>query len=235
MKSTFQPAAHIKAVVFDMDGVLIDAKEWHYESLNRALLLFGYSISRYDHLVTYDGLPTRRKLEMLTLEHGLPRPLHGFLNELKQIYTMQTVHAQCKPVFQHEYALAGLKARGYTIAVASNSIRASIEAMMEKGNLAPYLSLIMSNQDVSKGKPDPEIYTKTFERLGFAPHECMVVEDNEHGLRAARESGAHVMAVRDVHEVHLENLLTHLEQFEHRQARTPAAELPSAEKVLVAA
>lgn len=53
----------IKAVIFDMDGVLIDAKEWHFEALNTALGLFGMQISRYDHLVTYDGLPTRRKSE----------------------------------------------------------------------------------------------------------------------------------------------------------------------------
>jgi beta-phosphoglucomutase len=52
----------IKAVVFDMDGVLIEAKDWHYEALNRALKLFGYEISRYEHLTTFDGLPTRRKL-----------------------------------------------------------------------------------------------------------------------------------------------------------------------------
>ena len=60
----------IKAIVFDMDGVLIEAKDWHYEALNRALRLFGYEISRYDHLVTYDGLPTSKKLEMLSLEKG---------------------------------------------------------------------------------------------------------------------------------------------------------------------
>ena len=55
----------IKAIIFDMDGVLIEAKDWHYEALNRALSLFGMEISRYDHLVTYDGLPTTKKLEML--------------------------------------------------------------------------------------------------------------------------------------------------------------------------
>src|SRR2546422_8444783 len=54
----------IKAVLFDMDGVLIDAKEWHYESLNRALDLFGMAIDRDAHLATFDGLPTRRKLEI---------------------------------------------------------------------------------------------------------------------------------------------------------------------------
>ena len=62
----------IKAIVFDMDGVLIEAKDWHYEALNRALSMFGHKISRYDHLVSYNGLPTRRKLEMLSLEQGLP-------------------------------------------------------------------------------------------------------------------------------------------------------------------
>ena len=76
----------IKAVIFDMDGVLIDAKEWHYEALNRALNLFGHEINRFDHLHTFDGLPTRTKLELLSTERGLSRRLHGFLNKMKQKY-----------------------------------------------------------------------------------------------------------------------------------------------------
>ena len=91
----------IKAVIFDMDGVLIEAKDWHYEALNRALALFGFEISRYDHLTTYDGLPTSKKLEMLSLEGGLPRELHAFINEMKQAYTMEIVHAKCNPPFFH--------------------------------------------------------------------------------------------------------------------------------------
>ena len=94
-------SSHVKAVVFDMDGVLIDAREWHYEALNRALGLLGYEISRYEHLSSYDGLPTKRKLQMLTVERGLPAELHGFLNSLKQQYTLETVATRCKPVFQH--------------------------------------------------------------------------------------------------------------------------------------
>jgi phosphoglycolate phosphatase-like HAD superfamily hydrolase len=75
----------INAVVFDMDGVLIDAKEWHYDALNKALQLFGFTISRYDHLVTFDGLPTRTKLEMLSREQGLPFELHELINDLKNL------------------------------------------------------------------------------------------------------------------------------------------------------
>ena len=102
----------IRAIVFDMDGVLIEAKDWHYEALNKALRLFGYEISRYDHLVTYDGLPTSKKLEMLSLEKGLPRGLHQFINQMKQSYTVDMVHTSCSPRFFHEYALSRLKAEG---------------------------------------------------------------------------------------------------------------------------
>ena len=99
----------IKAILFDMDGVLIDAKEWHFEAMNKALELFGMNISRYDHLITYDGLPTQVKLKMLSLEQGLPVALHGFINDMKQLYTLGIVHALCKPRFHHEFALSKLK------------------------------------------------------------------------------------------------------------------------------
>ena len=95
----------IKAVLFDMDGVLIDAKDWHYEALNEALSLFGLEISRYDHLHTFDGLPTKKKLEMLGEQSYLPEKLHPFINQVKQQFTMEKIHAKCRPMFHHEYAL----------------------------------------------------------------------------------------------------------------------------------
>jgi HAD superfamily hydrolase (TIGR01509 family) len=208
----------IKAVIFDMDGVLIDAKDWHYESLNRALNHFGYNISRYDHLVTFDGLPTRKKLEMLSDEHGLPVSLHGFLNDLKQIYTTEVIHARCKPIFQHEYALSSLRNMGYKLAVASNSIRHSIELMMDKSGLKKYLDSIVSNQDVKNGKPEPEIYIKTMELLGVKPAETLVLEDNEHGIAAARAAGAHLMIIGDVTDVTLDGIMKHIQEAERSNA-----------------
>ncbi len=202
----------IKAVLFDMDGVLIDAKEWHYEALNRALDLFGMPISRFDHLTTFDGLPTRKKLEMLSVERGLPEELHEFINEMKQAYTMEIVHAQCKPTFVHEYALSRLKAAGYRLAVCSNSVRQTVVTMMDKANLTPYLDLMVSNEDVSKGKPDPEMYLKAITTFGLLPTECLIVEDNENGIKAARASGAHVLVVKDVQDTHLDNLMAAINQ-----------------------
>jgi len=139
---------NIKAVIFDMDGVLIDAKEWHYDALNKALAIFGVTISHMDHLTAFDGLSTSQKLKMLSKLYSLPEELHGFINEMKQQYTMDIINQLCKPVFQHQFALSKLKEEGYKLAVASNSIRNTVEVMMEKSSLMPYLEFFLSNQDV---------------------------------------------------------------------------------------
>lgn len=196
----------IKAVIFDMDGVLIDAKEWHYEALNMALGKFGYLISRHDHLVTYDGLPTRTKLEMLTMQEGLPQSLHSFLNQLKQRYTLQLTAERCAPTFAHQYALSRLSHEGFKIAVASNSVRGTVESMMNKSQLMPYLDFYLSNEDVQQGKPSPEIYSKAISLLDLDPRECVIVEDNPHGIAAAKASGAHVLEVSTVSEVNYWNI-----------------------------
>jgi beta-phosphoglucomutase-like phosphatase (HAD superfamily) len=203
----------IKALVFDMDGVLIDAKDWHYEALNKALELFGYSINRFDHLVTYDGLPTKKKLEMLTVERGLPEGLHAFINEMKQSYTLEIVYARCKPVFYHAYALSKLKALNYRMAVASNSVRGTVEMMMEKSGLGQYMEFLLSNQDVTRSKPDPEIYTVAIRRLGLRPDECLVIEDNANGIKAAR---APVMVVNSVEDVNFDAIQAAIRSAEGR-------------------
>jgi HAD superfamily hydrolase (TIGR01509 family) len=205
----------ISAVVFDMDGVLIDAKDWHYDALNRALQHFGFTISRYDHLVTFDGLPTRKKLEMLSREHGLPTGLHNFLNELKQVYTTELVHAHCKPRFQHEFALTRLKAAGYRLAVASNSVRQSVELMMDRSHLQPYLDAIVSNQDVIHPKPAPDIYQKAAALLSVSTAACLVVEDNPNGIAAARAAGAHLMVVQDPNDVTWDRITAQIRRIEH--------------------
>jgi HAD superfamily hydrolase (TIGR01509 family) len=204
----------IKAIIFDMDGVLIEAKDWHYEALNKALNLFGMEISRYDHLVTYDGLPTRKKLEMLTMERGLPPQLHKFINDMKQQYTMEIVHARCKPRFYHEYALAKLKNEGYRLVVCSNSIRKTVEVMIEKSNLLGHLEFLLSNEDIINSKPNPEIYETAIAKLGLEPKECLILEDNENGIKAARASGAHLMHICSVKDVNYQNIKRRIGELE---------------------
>lgn len=205
----------IKAVLFDMDGVLIDAKDWHYEALNKALGLFGLEISRYDHLTTFDGLPTKIKLEMLSKRYYLPKELHAFINEVKQSYTAEMVNMKCHPMFNHEYALSKLHQKGYKIAVCSNSIRKTIELMMDKAELTPYLDLIVSNEDVKKAKPDPEMYQTAIKKFGLESEECIVVEDNPNGIQAGKAAGATVLEVATVYDVNYDNIMRLIREVEN--------------------
>lgn len=196
----------IQAVVFDMDGVLIEARDWHYEALNRALGHFGWNISRADHIATFNGLPTRDKLDILTRTQGVPRELHGFLNKLKQRYTRELIVTCCQPTYHHRYCLSRLTSEGYRLACASNSIRATIVEILGLAALDMYLPLIVSNEDVQHAKPSPEIYFTAAERLGLEPSQILVVEDSEHGIAAARASGCHVLTVADPDDVTYERV-----------------------------
>jgi HAD superfamily hydrolase (TIGR01509 family) len=204
----------IKAVIFDMDGVLIDAKEWHYEALNKALALFGFAISRQEHLDSYDGLPTRKKLEMLSQEKNLPVGLHSFINDMKQLYTLQIANAICSPTFIHEYALSRLHQEGFLLGVASNSVKDSVELMMKKSHLFAWLDVLLSNEDVDQPKPSPDIYLKAANLLKLSPQECLVIEDNQHGIAAAKAAGTHVLAVESVEEVNYLNIISCIKKIE---------------------
>jgi HAD superfamily hydrolase (TIGR01509 family) len=196
----------IKAILFDMDGVLIDARDWHYDALNDVLDLFGMAIDYDAHLATFDGLPTRRKLEMLSKSRGFPRGLHEFANKLKQDRTVEITTAKCRPLFEHRFALSRLKQENLKLAVCSNSVRQTVELMMRLSNLLPYLDLMVSNEDVSKAKPDPEMYQTAIRRFGVEAHEALILEDNDHGIEAARASGAHLMVIGRVDDVTYDNI-----------------------------
>ena len=207
----------IKAVLFDMDGVLIEAKDWHYEALNRALRIFGLEISRHDHLTIYDGLPTKKKLEMLSVEMGLPQRLHTFLNDLKQKYTLEIVSTCCRPTFAHEYALARLKSEKYKIAVCSNSVRTSVDTMLSLAGIDSYMDLTLSNEDVRRSKPNPEIYLTAMKRLGLEAHECLILEDNENGIKAAYASGAHVLEIGTTDDTNYDNIVEAIQLAEKKR------------------
>ena len=204
----------IKAILFDMDGVLIEAKEWHYEALNQALSLFGMEITRHDHLVTYDGLPTMKKLEMLTLERGLSRSLHQFISDMKQDFTFQMGYVRCKPTFNHQYALSNLRVSGYKLAVCSNSIRKTMDVLLDRAAIINYFDFYISNEDVKEPKPHPEMYLEAMNRLDLKPEECLILEDNENGIKAAKSSGAHLLVIKNVHDVNLENITNRIKEIE---------------------
>lgn len=215
----------IQALVFDLDGVLIDAADWHAQALNRALGLFGYSISREEHLSTYNGLPTRVKLQMLSKHRGFPISLHGFVNEMKQKFTREIFLRECRPRPELTAALHHLRGEGYRVAVASNSSRVTVDLALEGLELDHAFDVVLSHEDVGRSKPDPEIYRACFRRLDVQPSEALILEDSEPGIRAARESRAHVMVVKDPAEVTLGNILRQVKLAEETEGEQPTVEI----------
>lgn len=190
-------------VLFDLDGTLVEAKEWHYEALNRALRLFGFEISREDHLNIYDGLPTRNKLRLLTEQEGLPETLYDLIFKLKQEFTFQEIEKNCKPLPNVVETLQELKKRGHTLGLCSNSIRKSIDLMLYYSGIVEYFDLILSNQDVTFAKPDPEIYEVARHKLKVKAEDCIVVEDNVKGIEAGRRARMKVIQVSSPKDISL--------------------------------
>jgi HAD superfamily hydrolase (TIGR01509 family) len=213
----------VKLIVFDLDGVLVDARELHYEALNRALLSIDekYVINRSEHLSLYDGLPTSKKLAMLTEKKGLSEELHQEVWKRKQMETRRVIDEEMTVDLERQKMLKTLRAKGYQICVASNSVRESVKMMLIRKGLLENIDFFFSNQDVSKPKPHPEIYLKCMIAAGTGPKETLVVEDSHVGRKAALDSGAHLCPVRNVDDVTIDYISSYLSRANSETSTKP--------------
>jgi len=199
----------IKLVLFDLDGVLVDAKNIHYVSLNKALPE-EYIITPEEHRNVYDGRKTKEKLQMLTESKGLPVELHESIFNRKQKETVEMMHDL--PINTHALDLfKELENLGYIIGVCSNSIRRTVLTALAKSGLIEYCSVILSNEDVKNSKPHPEIYWKAMSMMGCLPEETVIVEDSPPGLLAAARSRATYIRVESTKDVTKEKIMSKLE------------------------
>jgi HAD superfamily hydrolase (TIGR01509 family) len=200
----------IKFIIFDLDGVLVEAKNIHFEALNKALGS-QYEISWNEHLSRYDGLKTNQKLEMLTQDKGLPTKLYKQVWDNKQKYTLEALsNLKCNP--QLQVCMDLLIQQGFKLAVCSNSIRKTVLTVLSKFDIIDRFDLILSNEDVVSSKPHPEIYWSAMSKMGFLPEETLIVEDSPYGLLAASRSKAFVMRVGSPKDVTYNNIHKHLNQ-----------------------
>ncbi len=204
----------IKVILFDLDGVLVESREMHYEALNRALAKFGYTISREEHLSTYDALPTKSKLAMLTEQKGLPPDLHEQVWRQKQEETLAIIN-RMQPDERLRTILRRLREEKYTIIVCSNSTRESTKLMLLRKGFFEFVDFYLSNQDVHHTKPHPEMYLAAMIKAGARPKECLVVEDSHYGRQAAVDAGAYLCPVRDVEDVMYEKIKMSIVEAEH--------------------
>lgn len=200
---------HIKLILFDLDGVLVDAKSIHYKALNEAL---GekYYITEREHFLIYDGLKTTQKLNMLTKNKGLDPKLHLQISENKQKLTREMLSEQ-KPIKEICELFLELEKLGYKIGVCSNSIRRTVLTSLSQAKIIQNCSVILSNEDVKNAKPHPEIYWKAMSMMGVLPEETVIVEDSPTGLLSAQRSRANYIRVDNPYDTNIHNIIPKIE------------------------
>lgn len=187
-----------KLVIFDLDGVLIDSRDMHYEALNNALSNVDrkYAIDREEHLSVYDGLPTSRKLNLLTERKGLPVDKHQQIWEDKQVETLN-IFGKLEQDYQLMHYFKQLKDKGYQVAVASNSIRNTVKLVLLKLGLLEFIDYYISNEDVHRNKPFPEMYWNCMTACNALPKDTVILEDSHIGRQGALDSGSHLIAIEN--------------------------------------
>lgn len=195
----------IKVIAFDLDGVLIETKQFHFKALNEAL---GeqYEISLSEHLSVYDGLKTTRKLELLTQNKGLPVDLHSKVWVEKQKITLEYL-SKIQPNQKLIDCFIKLSQDGYKIACCSNSIRKSVLTILSRLGIISFFDYIVSNEDVKNGKPHPEMYWKAISNFSVTPKQTLIVEDSPAGLLAAELSGSNVFRVESPKDISYDKLI----------------------------
>jgi HAD superfamily hydrolase (TIGR01509 family) len=202
-----------KLVIFDLDGVLIDSKEIHFNALNLALNEFGpeFVISRDEQDSTFEGLTTKSKLDILTKTKNLPETLHQYVWKLKQAYS-SALFTSVSPDQELINLFKFIRSSGIKIAVASNSIRVTLDTCLKSLGLLDLIDYSLSNEDVDSPKPSPEIYDKVIEYFNTTPEHTVIFEDSLIGLTAAYATGAMVEPVRNRSDIWFDRILRVVEE-----------------------
>jgi HAD superfamily hydrolase (TIGR01509 family) len=206
-----------KLVIFDLDGVLMDSRDLHFDALNNAIALVApkYCISYQEHVAKYDGLSTKKKLEMLTIEKGLPVDQHEFIWKQKQEETIALLEN-----FQYNVTaikiMFALRDRQYKIAVASNSIRDTVRVALSSLGLLHLVDYVVSNEDVRHHKPYPEMYWKCMTALDAHPRETIIVEDSHIGREGAKASGAILYPIKNSDDLSYERFISMVDKVDNQ-------------------
>lgn len=208
----------IKLVIFDLDGVLVDAREIHYQTLNAAIKNVvgeNYIISREEHLSRFDGLSTRKKLELLNFEKwAIER-----INYIKQQLTIKAI-SQLKRDDELIAIMEYLAKNGIKIACASNAVEHTVRCALGYLGIDGYFSSILGNdQRVINQKPNPAIFLMSMAEVGIGPNETLIVEDSPNGRAAAKASGAHTLFINNREDLTLDLIKQALEDKEPQQTK----------------
>lgn len=198
----------LRAVIFDFNGILVDDEPIHLELFQRVLREEGIVLSERDYYDRYLGMDDKGSFKAAFEEHGksLDEGRLGRLIERKAAYYRESVKTNIR-VFPGVNELVPEVASRYPLAIASGALRSEIEMITQRLSIRKYFQVIVSSEDISEGKPDPEVFLKAVSRLAelqpagrlIRRHECIVIEDSKEGILGARRAGIRCLAVANSH------------------------------------
>lgn len=196
----------IECILFDMDGVLIDAKERHADAFLQACKDEWVILTKEFHETHLEALPTRKKIDILIEKWLVTLERSEEIYRLKQYYTDKLLTEKNLYDKQKVDLLSTLKNEGCLLWVCSNSIRTSVEYITQKMGIYEYFDCVLSNNDVTHPKPNPEMYLKAMEMVHVRPEETLIIEDSIAGVAAGEASGARVLRVENATQVTFKNI-----------------------------
>lgn len=188
-------STHHTAVVFDLDGTLVDSEPNYYEATRRTLTTFaGDTDFDWERHTGFIGIGTLESLEILAPRYGIEAPVEELLDATNRSY-LELARASTPVYPEMRTFVERLYATGVPMAVASGSSRAAIEAVLTGTGLDAFLTTLVSAEEVDRGKPEPDVFLEAARRLGVDPARCVVFEDAPPGALAARAAGMRCVAL----------------------------------------
>jgi HAD superfamily hydrolase (TIGR01509 family) len=184
----------VRSVVFDLDGLMIDSEPLFEESARRLLARRGVALQR-PVLRAMMGSPARQALQVFRDGHGLTETVEELRIESSQLFHEILGEERVKLLPGVVELLERLEKKGIPRAIATSSSRRYLERVLTPYGLLEHFAFSLTCDDVTHGKPHPEIYEKAAARFGHAAAEMVVLEDSPNGLRAAKAAGARCVIV----------------------------------------
>src|SRR6266487_5440920 len=183
-----------RAVLWDMDGTLIDSEDLHWISWRNTLANEGIFITHSQFLSSF-GQPNDSILPQWLGAAATPERMERIANAKEELYRRRVRRNGISPLPGVAYWLHRLHEEGWLQAIASAAPRANIDAILGALSATHIFQAIVSAEDVHRGKPDPEVYLVAASRVGVAPERCIVVEDAVAGIEGARRAGMRSIGV----------------------------------------
>ena len=187
----------MKAVIFDMDGVIIDSEPIHFEVDMQTMREFGVNISK-DELNKYVGTTNEYILNDLINKYKIQKSIKEILEYKMELTIRRIKETKINAISGIPELLISLKHNNIKTAIGSSSPKELIITVIEKFQLGKYFDCIVSGDEVKEGKPKPDIYLEVSKRIGVNPEECIVIEDSRNGVLAAKNAGMKCFGFRNV-------------------------------------